>query len=371
MLLYIFSALFMMCIGLIIFFFLSPGFGGNPTKEQKLVYQQLNNYVAGKFENEAEVSNKSDSKATEFVSAESDSDIGTKRGKPAHEIPVAVIDWEKINSKEDSITWLGHSSFIISIDNNKLLLDPMLGTIASPVSFTGVKRYQYSESLLELIDKLPSIDAVFISHDHYDHLDYQSILKVKDKVANFYVPLGVSAHLLRWGVPKEKIVELNCREEKQYQGLTVALMPAKHFSGRNINNLKATLWGSWVILGENTRLYYSGDGGYGSHFKEIGEKYGPFELALIDGAQYDRRWVDSHMTPEQSVQANLDVGGKNMMLMHWGAFTLANHNWKEPIERAIKEGEKVDVNLIAPKVGETVLINSEIPFSLTRWWDYL
>lgn len=245
----------------------------------------------------------------------------------------------------------------------------MLGPMASPVSFAGSKRYEYNKDILDLIDKMPAIDGVFISHDHYDHLDYQSILKLDSKVSYFYVPLGVGSHLVRWGVQKGKIIELNWWEEMNFQGLTVALTPSRHFSGRGLFNSNSTLWGGWVILGKDTRLYTSGDGGYGPHFKEIGEKYGAFDITLIEGAQYDKRWADIHMTPEQSVQANIDVNGKNMMLMHWGAFSLAFHGWKEPIERASIEAEKTGINLIAPKIGETIPLGSEVYKSRTSWWE--
>ena len=156
----------------------------------------------------------------------------------------------------------------------------------------------------------------------------------------------------------------------EYKGLTVALTPSRHFAGRGMFNSDSTLWGGWVILGKNTRLYTSGDGGYGPHFKEIGKKYGPFDITLIEGSQYDRRWADIHMTPEQSVQANLDVNGKNMMLMHWRALTLACHGWKEPIERALKEAKKVEVNLIAPKISKTILLDSDMNIHPSSWWDF-
>lgn len=269
------------------------------------------------------------------------------------------------------MTWLGHSAVLLSIDNKKLLVDPMLSPIASPVSLVGIDRYRYSSDImLNIFDEMPLIDAVFISHDHYDHLDYQSIVKLNSKVSHFFVPLGVSAHLIRWGVPKEKITELNWWDEKDYQGLTVALTPSRHFSGRGVLNSNTTLWGGWVILGKDTRLYTSGDGGYGPHFKEVGNKYGAFDINLIDGGQYDRRWAEIHATPEQAVQANLDVKGKNMMLMHWGAFTLANHSWKEPVERALKEAQKAGVNLITPQIGQTVMLDSDLHTPPTSWWNF-
>jgi L-ascorbate metabolism protein UlaG (beta-lactamase superfamily) len=368
MMLYLISFLLLLSACIILFINLDPAFGGNPTKEQKETYQNLSNYDNGKFVNEipTDITNSSDASSTN-----KDSTSETKDRNPAGPIPVSAIDWNKIKSENDSLTWFGHSAFLLSIDNKKLLIDPMLSPIASPVSFAGVKRYNYSKDIMShLIDEMPSIDAVFITHDHYDHLDYQSIIKLKSKVSHFFVPLGVSAHLIRWGIPRENITELNWWEETKYQGLTIALTPARHFSGRDPFNIDTTLWGGWVILGNKTRLYTSGDGGYDPHFKEIGKKYGPFNITLIEGGQYDRRWSGIHMIPEQSVQANLDVNGKTMMLMHWGAFTLANHGWKEPIERGIKEAKKRKVNIITPEIGETVLFDSDLRIPSTTWWDF-
>lgn len=175
--------------------------------------------------------------------------------------------------------------------------------------------------------------------------------------------------MIRWGVPKEKITELNWWDEREYQGLNISLTPSRHFSGRGPFNSNSTLWGGWVIIGKNTRLYVSGDGGYGPHFKEIGDKYGPFDLTLIEGAQYDKRWPDLHMLPEQAVQTSIDLKGKNMMLMHWAAFTLAFHGWNEPIERAQKEAERLKVNLISPKIGDTISLDSDFNVPTSKWWN--
>jgi L-ascorbate metabolism protein UlaG (beta-lactamase superfamily) len=367
MILYLVSFLLLFSFGVAMFMNLHPAFGGKPTKEQKEAYNSLNNYLEGKFVNAVPASAGSDS--VDSPPEDKSSKENDKERSPAAQISVGEIDWERIKDEKDSLTWLGHSAFLISIDNKKLLLDPMLGPSASPVSFV-VKRYNYSEDMLSIIDNMPNIDAVLISHDHYDHLDYQSIVRLKSKVSHFFVPLGVGAHLIRWGVPAERITELNWWDEREYQGLTLALTPSRHFSGRKGFDYRTTLWGGWALLGENTRLYYSGDGGYGPHFKEIGNKYGPFDLTLIEGAQYDRRWPDSHMMPEQSVQAHKDAGGRNMILMHWGAFTLANHDWKEPIGRALKEAEKAKVNLAAPRIGETVQLGSDLQINASAWWDF-
>ncbi|AEI39733.1 MBL fold metallo-hydrolase [Paenibacillus mucilaginosus] len=347
-----------------LFLNLHPVFGGNLDKEQQERYRKFENYNNGKFVNQ--VPTKMDMGVSEYFSMIKDSIAGAKDRNPAGKLPVSVIDWGKINSVEDSLTWFGHSAFLLSIDNKKILVDPMFGPVASPVSFAGSKRY--SEDLLHLMDELPPIDAVFITHDHYDHLDYPSIQKLKGKVSHFFVPYGVSTHLIRWGVEEDKITEFNWWDEAEFQGLTVALTPSKHFSGRGLFNRDTTLWGGWVILGKTTRFYTSGDGGYDSHFKEIGNKYGPFDIALMEGGQYDRRWSWVHMTPEEAVQANVDVHGKQMMLIHWGAFTLAYHGWTEPIERALAEGKKTNVNLIAPQIGETVLLTENLSVPVSTWW---
>jgi L-ascorbate metabolism protein UlaG (beta-lactamase superfamily) len=363
-----FLLLLLFFAGIIVFMNVAPAFGGDPTSEQKEAYQQLSNYADGHFVNELPTSVFVDSPDT---SSNDSSGSEVVNRDPANQIPVSAIDWNQVNSKNDSLTWLGHSAYLLSIDNKKLLLDPMLSPVASPVSFVGIDRYEYSEDImLNIIDEMPPIDAVFITHDHYDHLDYQSIVKLNSKVSHFFVPLGCEAHLIRWGIPEEKITELNWWEEAEYQGLTVALTPSRHGSGRDLFSIDTTLWGGWVILGSKNRVYTSGDGGYGPHFEEIGNKYGPFDITLMEGAQYDRRWAEIHMVPEQAVQAHLDVNGETMMLMHWGAFTLANHAWNEPIERAIEEANKREVNIIAPMIGETVLLDSEMETSPASWWDF-
>lgn len=363
-----FLFLLLFCAGIIIFMNVSPAFGGDPTTEQKAAYQQLSNYVDGHFVNELPTSVFVDLSDTPTVNDPSVSELADR--DPAGPIPVSTIDWNKINTKNDSLTWLGHSAYLLSIDDKKILLDPMLSPIASPVSFVGINRYEYNEDImLNIIDEMPPIDAVLITHDHYDHLDYQSIVQLNGKVSHFFVPLGCSAHLVRWGIPEERITELNWWEETEYQGLTVALTPSRHSSGRDPFSIDTTLWGGWVILGNENRIYTSGDGGYGPHFKEIGNKYGPFDITLMEGAQYDQRWAEIHMVPEQAVQANLDVNGETMILMHWGAFTLANHAWNEPIKRALEEANEREVNIIAPMIGETVLLDSELQTPPVSWWN--
>ncbi|MEH7177572.1 MBL fold metallo-hydrolase [Neobacillus vireti] len=359
---YLLAFLGVFVIAIILFVRLHPTFGRTPSKTQQQTYSNFVNFKNGKFVNQHPTDMKMS--VSTVLSLLKDALIGKKDRKPNNPIPIS-IDWNSIRSEKDSLTWFGHSTFFLRLDNKKILIDPMFGLSPSPVTLVGSKRY--SNDLLYAINELPLIDAVFITHDHYDHLDYTSILRLKEKAGHFFVPIGVGAHLQKWGVATEKITELNWWDEMEWQGLKVAAVPSQHFSGRGIFNRDSTLWMGWVILGEKYRLYTSGDGGYGPHFKKIGEKYGPFDLTLIEGGQYDERWAAIHMKPEDSIQAHLDVKGKNMMLSHWGAFTLAYHSWTDPVERALKKAKEKEVNIITPKIGETVLLNGTLPTPVP-WW---
>ncbi|MEC1526171.1 MBL fold metallo-hydrolase [Neobacillus niacini] len=362
---YLLIILVVLAIGIILFITLHPTFGGSPSVQDRVRYREFDNYKNREFVNQIPTDMKMD--VSTILSLMKDSFTGKKDRRPTNPIPIS-IDWNKIYSDEDSLTWFGHSTMLLSLDKKKILIDPMFGPSPSPVTFVGSKRY--SEDLLYVIEKLPQIDIVLITHDHYDHLDYPSIIKLKEKVGHFIVPLGVAAHLIKWGVKEVQITECNWWDEVKWEGLIIASVPSQHFSGRGLFNRNSTLWNGWVILGETQRIYTSGDGGYGPHFKKIGEKYGPFDLTLMEGGQYDQRWSDIHMQPEESVQAHLDVRGKTMMLIHWGAFTLAYHSWTDPVDRAIGAAEQKEVNLIAPNLGETVVLNGSY-IEPSSWWKAL
>lgn len=340
--------------------------GSSPGKHQRTGFNALDNYRAGKFANAD--SAETAMRMSEGLSMLKDSVLtnGVQRHPPG-ELPVSEVDWSLVESEQDSLTWFGHSTCLLSIEGRKLFIDPMLSNRASPLAFVGSARY--SKDWLSMVDRLPQIDAVLLTHDHYDHLDYGSIRALESKVGHFFVPLGVGAHLKRWGVDLARITELDWWGEAACGGLTLVLTPSQHFSGRGLFNRNSTLWGGWAVIGERTRFYTSGDGGYGSHFKRIGERYGPFDLALIEGGQYDTRWETSHMTPEQSVQAHLAVRGDKMMLIHWAAFTLAFHSWTDPIERASTEAPRLGVELLTPKIGETLLLDGLDSYVSTRWWE--
>jgi len=250
------------------------------------------------------------------------------------------------------------------MEGKRLLLDPTFANSPSPFPLVGGKRF--SKVLPIELKKLLPIDIVILSHDHYDHLDYDSIMQLKDKTGLFCVPLGVGRRLEKWGVDQGKIRELDWWHEVDYAGLTLACTPARHFSGRSLFDRNTTLWCSWVIISRQTRVFFSGDGGYGPHFAQIGKKYGCFDLTLMECGQYDERWAAIHMMPEQTVQAHFDVDGKMLLPIHWAAFSLAFHDWTDPIERVIKAAKERKVNITTPKIGEAVIIGSEYPVS--TWW---
>ncbi|UJF32358.1 MBL fold metallo-hydrolase [Paenibacillus hexagrammi] len=290
---------------------------------------------------------------------------GNPNAKPKQ--PLRPERWIPQEHRDDQtrVTWLGHSAMIVEVNGSILLLDPMLGSAPSPFPFMGGKRY--SKQLPFDIQELPEIDAVLFSHDHYDHLDYGTMMRIKDKVRRFIVPLGVKAHLVRWGVDADIISEHDWWDNLEYEGLSLTCAPARHFSGRSLGDRDASLWCSWVIDSGTSRIFFSGDSGYGPHFEEIGNRCGPFDLTLMECGQYDERWAPIHMMPEQTVQAHLDVQGKLMLPIHWGAFTLAFHDWTDPVERAVAAAEKQGVSIVTPRIGEAVQLGSrQLP--RTKWW---
>ncbi|MBP2626118.1 MAG: hypothetical protein H6Q68_829 [Firmicutes bacterium] len=341
-----------------------PAFGRKPSKEKIQTFNQSPNFITNKFINQIPTS--MDMDARTVISILGDFIKGKPKIRPERLIPVQPLDIVDIqDARQTKVTWFGHSTILLEMEGKRLLLDPMFAKMPSPFPLFGGKRY--SETLPIEIENLPSIDAVIISHDHYDHLDYHSIMKLKDKVSQFYVPLGVGGHLERWGVDQEKIKEHDWWDESQLGGLQLVATPTRHFSGRGLFDRNATLWCSWVIIGEHAKVYFSGDGGYGPHFKEIGEKYGPFDLTLMECGQYDERWSAIHMMPEETIQAHLDLKGKIIIPIHWSAFSLALHDWTDPIERVTKAAKEGHIDISTPKIGETIIIGANrYPSSI--WW---
>jgi L-ascorbate metabolism protein UlaG (beta-lactamase superfamily) len=284
---------------------------------------------------------------------------------PKGDLPSCPVDLSQFTHGGDDqlrVTWLGHSSAMINIDGFRLLTDPVF---AKRISIFGPTRF--SGEVPIKIDQVPEIDAVIISHDHYDHLNRFSIKGLQERAKCFLVPLGVGARLQRWGVPKDKIVELDWWQEHHLgQGLMVAATPAQHFSGRGLSDRNQTLWASWVVETKHHRLFFSGDSGYFDGFKEIGAVYGPFDLTLMECGAYNKAWAEVHMFPEETVQAHLDLKGQVLHPIHWGTFNLSLHPWYDPMERLAAAAKAHKVKTATPIVGDTTILGEYIPS--THWW---
>lgn len=266
-------------------------------------------------------------------------------------------------SSDLRVTWFGHSSLLVEIDGRRILVDPMWGDYASPGRVFGVKRFYAPPIALE---DLPAVDAVVLSHDHYDHLNESTIKALRDNVPLFVVPLGLGAHLEYWGVSADRIVELDWWDSIDVAGVTVVCTPARHFSGRTFTDRDATLWAGWAFLGENQRAFFSGDTGMFPGFTEIGERLGPFDITMIETGAYNVAWPDVHLGPEQAVQAHQMVRGNLMLPVHWGTFALAFHGWTEPVERVLVAAEAAGVSVATPNPGESISIISTRAGN--RWW---
>lgn len=350
----------------IVFLYTSPEFGGDHTSEDVSRYEKTGHYKEGQFQNLIKTELGFDfSKMGEIMG---DFWKGNPNRQPNKGLPLIKQDstFLEQNKAIPKLIWFGHSAFLMQLNGKNILLDPMFGEEPSPIPFVAEKRY--GAALPIEISELPQIDYVFISHDHYDHLDYESIDQLKSKVKEFYVPIGVGAHLRSWGVEKNRIHELNWWDEEESEGLRIVFTPSRHFSGRGISDSKATLWGAWIIQSESQNIFFSGDGGYGDHFKEIGDKYGPFDIAMVECGQYNKNWSDIHMLPEQSAQASVDLKAKYAIPIHWGAFTLSLHDWDEPVKRIKKAADSLGVNLITPIIGESILLDS-INVGYNIWWE--
>ena len=286
---------------------------------------------------------------------------------PPSKIPMKPVRPESFKALPSSglrTIWLGHSSVLIEIDGIRLLVDPVFSKVISPVSFLGPKRFHPPP--IALTD-LPRIDAVMISHNHYDHFDKTTIQYLARKGTSFVVPLGIGTHLEKWNTPENQIVELDWWESSMARQVRLVCTPARHFSGRNYFDYNQTLWSSWAIIGTKRRVFHSGDTGYSDHFKEIGQRLGPFDLTLMKAGAYDSHWPDIHLNPEQAVDAHLDVRGQRMLPIHWSAYDLGPHDWNEPVKRVVQAAKQKNIDLITPHIGE--IVDADLPFSSTSWWE--
>ena len=353
-------------IAYIVFTNFYPSFGGNASKEKQQTYQESAQFREGKFHNVLPVPKKQSFSETMKIAYV----FLTKKvenGRPKNDLKVLQYDSLQLanyNGKARMI-WFGHSSFLLQIKGKNIFIDPMFGKVAAPLPLLGANRF--NEQFPIEIDNLPTIDAVILSHDHYDHLDYESILKIKDKTEHFYTPLGVGIHLEEWGVSPSTITEMDWWQEIKLDDLMFVCTPAQHFSGRSFSNGQSTLWSSWVIQSEEDNIYFSGDSGYSTHFKSIGEKYGPFDLALMECGQYNEMWSDIHMMPEETAQAGIDVKADKIMPIHWAGFKLALHEWTDPIKRLSSKAKELNIKVVTPKIGDEILVKDSTQ-KFSEWW---
>ncbi|HEY0976911.1 MAG TPA: MBL fold metallo-hydrolase, partial [Flavobacteriales bacterium] len=246
--------------------------------------------------------------------------------------------------------------------------DPVFGERASTFSFAGPKRFDFTEHMA--VERLPKVDVVLLSHDHYDHLDHGTIKELvrsaAAKDARWIAPLGAGAHLEYWGVPASAIAERDWWEDLTVDEVRLTLAPSRHFSGRGLTNRFSTLWGSWVIEGKERKVYFGADSGYSPTFKEVGDRSGPFDLVLLECGAYNEHWADIHMFPEQTAQAAWDTKARLLMPVHWGKFSLALHPWKEPITRLGTRAAELQLPLFTPRIGR--IVHDPKADDSEAWW---
>src|ERR1700754_3357451 len=350
---------------------LFPQFGKPPTGERQQRIERSPNYRDGSFQNlmPTEMSLK-DVSVLIFLRLFINKTLNTKPSRP---VPSVHTDLKALPEDQISIVWFGHSSYLMKIGKVHILVDPVFSGNASPFrmfakAFPGSNSYD--------VDKLPdTIDILLLTHDHYDHLDYKTILKLKSRVKHIYTSLGVGSHLESWGIAGEKITELDWWEDT---GITVdgvivgewgrlTATPARHFSGRSTKRNK-TLWSSFVLKVAGHSFFLGGDSGYGEHFKEIGNRFGPFDIGILECGQYGKYWPHIHMFPEQVVQAAQELKVKKLLPVHWAKFSLPLHPWSEPLKLMTGAAAKVGQHFTTPLIGQPVVLNHHYPGS--DWWDF-
>ena len=344
--------------------------GQNPSGEDLKKIETLPNYQNGEFQNleriPSPISQQSTARRgprwlgmTKYLFGK------PKITRPSRPVPVAITDLKKTTYEKPTVVWFGHSAVLLKTKTANILFDPSFSNYAGPLSglvkaFEGTNAYDYRD--------MPEIDALVISHDHYDHLDYTTVKKLRKKVKRVIVPIGVGSHFRKWGYAADKITELNWNESYRLNdSVLITATPAHHRSNRTFEQRK-TLWASYVIQADGHRIYFSGDTGYSKHFKLIGDQHGPFDLALLECGQYNKRWSQSHMHPSQTVQAAVDLGAKMIIPIHWGKFAESDHPWNEPVKLLIANADSLNKKVTVPFIGQPYTVGTEIPF--IKWWDF-
>lgn len=338
-------------------------FGKLPAGERLEIIKQSPNYLNGRFQNLSPTPALTEgvsyySVMKEFFFHKS------KRGVPAQKLPSLKTDLLSLDPAKNLVVWFGHSSYFLQVDGIKILVDPVLSGNASPLSFT-TKSFKGAD--VYAADEIPGIDYLFITHDHWDHLDYPTIIQLKPRIKKVICGLGVGQHLEKWGFDQQHIIEKDWNETVSPEpGFVINTLPARHFSGRGFKR-NNSLWMSYAITTTTHKIYLGGDSGYDTHFKKIGDEHGPFDLAILECGQYDKSWKYIHMLPDEVVQAAIDLKATKLMPVHWGKFGLANHAWDDPIVQVAAFAKEKNMPLVTPQIGEAAELNSNIQFA--NWWE--
>lgn len=343
-----------------------PVFGRLPEGDRLTRIQHSPNYVGGLFQNQIDTPlQTSDQSEFSMLMERFQGEKGQPR--PPAPVPATKTDLKALDASQDLVVWLGHSSYYVQLAGRRILIDPVFSENASPIPRTNVA---FEGTSLYSAEDMPAIDVLLISHDHYDHLDYPTALALRDKVAHVVVGLGVGAHFERWGYALEKIHEADWYDTLALiEGLAIHVTPARHFSGRTFDRDKS-LWAGFALVSPQRRLFFSGDSGYGPHFAEIGERYGPFDWIALDTGQYDPRWAAVHMNPEQASQAAEDLRARTFTPGHIGRFSIAPHDWDDPFKRIAAASTGRDYALWTPIIGKPIHLDGR-PQAFDRWWEEL
>jgi len=282
---------------------------------------------------------------------------------PEQPLPSQKTDLASLDRNDNVVIWMGHSSYYIQLDGKRILVDPVFSAYASPVPGTNVA---FKGSNIYSAEDIPELDLLLISHDHWDHLDFPTLQGLKEKVKQVVTPLGVGSYLTQWGWPDERVFEGEWGSIYHGDGINVHILPSRHFSGRLLDRNR-TLWGSFALVTAKHRYYISGDTGYGEHFKKIGDALGPFDLAILECGQYNVRWANIHMMPEQAATAALELKSRAVLAAHNSKFKLAYHPWKEPLERISRASEGKPYRLLTPLIGERVEPDNQQQ-EFGQWW---
>lgn len=344
-----------------------PMFGDLPDGAHKAAIQSSPNYGVDGFKNLIETPMFAEDQSFVSVLYQNLKSMGTQLS-PVQGLPSLEPDLQSLSLKQDTLIWLGHSSFYLQLSGKQILIDPVFGPNAAPIP--GMIS-AYAGTTPVTAEDFDEIDYLLITHDHWDHLDYETLTALRPKVDKVITPLGVGSYLQGWGYDQEQITEGDWFDSFEINdALKIHLIPARHYSGRALER-RQTLWGGFAFESPTYKLLISGDTGYGPHFQEIAKRYGEFDLVALDQGQYDPRWPYIHMTPDQALVAAEELGAKRLLPAHVGKYTLAKHHWMEPFSRIAQLTEQSEIALTTPLIGEVVQLKRQSQQTFNRWWETL